>query len=211
MATIKAFIKKHKVLTYYGMVFTISWGSLLLIASGPYQIPGTKEQVDRLFPIALLSLFAGPSVSGILMNGLVSGRAGLRELFSRLLQWRVAARWYAIAVLFAPLLVTAVLLALSLISTEYLPGLITTSDKVGLLVFGIAWGLIGGAGLDGIRCAQSQEALQYHHHWAHRGHPMGNLALPYSFLVKRQFSRRNPLGHLRGRVPHLLSGSIACL
>ena len=148
MATIKAFIKKHKVLTYYGMVFTISWGSLLLIASGPYQIPGTKEQVDRLFPIALLSLFAGPSVSGILMNGLVSGRAGLRELFSRLLQWRVAARWYAIAVLFAPLLVTAVLLALSLISTEYLPGLITTSDKVGLLVFGIAWGLIGGGLLE---------------------------------------------------------------
>jgi membrane protease YdiL (CAAX protease family) len=148
MTTIKAFIKKHPVLTYYAMVFTISWGSLLLIAGGPCGIPGIKEQVDRLFPIALLALFAGPSISGILMNGLISGRAGLRELFSRLLRWRVSVRWYAVAILFAPLLVTAVLLSLLLTSQEYLPGLINTSDKVGLLVFGIAWGLIGGGLLE---------------------------------------------------------------
>jgi membrane protease YdiL (CAAX protease family) len=99
-------------------------------------------------PFMLLALFAGPSVAGILLTSLVSGRAGLRELLSRLLRWQVGARWYAVALLFAPLLVTAVLLALSLLSPEFLPGIVTTEDRVTLLLFGIAWGLIGGGFLE---------------------------------------------------------------
>jgi len=147
MTTIKAFIKRHSVLTYYALVFVISWGGILILV-GPGGIPGTKEQVDKLFPFVLLALFAGPSVAGILMTGLVSGRAGLRELHSRLLKWRVGARWYAVALLFAPLLVTAILFVLSLLSPEFLPGIVSTSDKATLLLFGIAWGLIGGGLLE---------------------------------------------------------------
>src|SRR5690606_19097775 len=47
-----------------------------------------------------------------------------------------------------PFLVAAVLLTLSLLSPEYLPGIVNTTDKVGLLLFGIAWGLIGGGLLE---------------------------------------------------------------
>jgi hypothetical protein len=144
MTTIQAFSKRHPVLTFYAVVFLISWGGILILA-GPGGIPGTSEQVERLMPFMLLALFAGPSVAGILLTSLVSGRAGLRELLSRLLRWQVGARWYAVALLFAPLLVTAVLLALSLLSPEFLPGIVTTEDRVTLLLFGIAWGLIGGA------------------------------------------------------------------
>ena len=116
MRTIPAFIKKHPVLTYYALVFAMSWGGILLIVGGPAGIPGSSEEVERLMPLVLLALFAGPSVAGILTTGLVSGRAGLGELLSRLLRWRVRARWYAAALLPAPFLVTAVLLALSLLS-----------------------------------------------------------------------------------------------
>jgi hypothetical protein len=97
-------------------VFAISWGGILIVVgSGGYL--GTAEQVERLSLFVMLALFAGPSVTGILLTGIVSGWAGLRDLRSRLLWWRVGIRWYAVALLFAPLLVTAALLALSLRSS----------------------------------------------------------------------------------------------
>jgi membrane protease YdiL (CAAX protease family) len=79
----------------------------------------------------------GPSVSGILMTALGGGRAGLRELGSRLLRWRVGARWYAVALLAAPLVMLAVLLALSLTSSAFLPGLFVVRDKAPRVLFGL--------------------------------------------------------------------------
>lgn len=147
MSTIRAFIKRYPVMTFYALVFAISWGGILILV-GPGRIPGTTEQVERLFPSVLVVQFAGPSIAGILMTGLVSGRAGLRELLSRLLRWRMGARWYAAALLPGPLLVASVLLALSLVSPVFLPGIVTTDDRVALLLFGLAWGLIGGGLLE---------------------------------------------------------------
>src|SRR5215211_6306217 len=116
MKTIRAFVKSHPVLSYYAMVFVISWGGILLVVGlGPGGIPATKEQVGTLMPFMLLALFAGPSVAGLVMTGLVYGREGFRNLLTRMTRWRVGARWYALALLTAPLLVTATLLALSLI------------------------------------------------------------------------------------------------
>ena len=149
MTTIKAFIKGHPVLSYYALVFAISWcGILIAVGLGPGGLPATKEQAAMLFPFVLLALFAGPSVSGIVLTGLVHGRAGFRNLLARMTRWRVAARWYAVALLTAPLLVTGTLLAFSLTSPEFLPRILTTSDKATLLLFGIGWGLIGGGLLE---------------------------------------------------------------
>jgi membrane protease YdiL (CAAX protease family) len=149
MNTIRTFIKRHPVLSYYAMVFAISWGGILLVVGlGPGGIPATKEQVGALMPFMLLALFAGPSVAGLVMTGLVYGREGFRHLLTRMTRWRVGARWYALALLTAPLLVTATLLALSLISPEFLPSIFTSDDKVRLLLFGIGWGLVGGGLLE---------------------------------------------------------------
>ncbi|MDH4135841.1 MAG: CPBP family intramembrane metalloprotease, partial [Anaerolineae bacterium] len=139
----KDFIKSNPVLTYYALTFAISWGGILIVV-GPGGIPGTREEFERLLPVVILALLAGPSVAGLLLTGLVHGRAGLRELLSRLLRWQVSARWYAVALLTAPLLFTAIPLALSLLFPEFLPGIFTTDDKASLLLLGIAAGLIGG-------------------------------------------------------------------
>ncbi|MEZ4679015.1 MAG: CPBP family intramembrane glutamic endopeptidase [Caldilineaceae bacterium] len=147
MTTIRTFIKSHAVLAYYTVVFAISWGGLLFLA-GPSGVPGTAEQVEALFPFTLVILFAGPSIAGPLLTMLVDGRAGLRDLRARLLRWQVGARWYTVALLFAPVLVAAVLLVLSLFSPAYLPGILSSSNKLSLLLFGIAWGLIGGGFLE---------------------------------------------------------------
>ena len=147
MRTIKAFIVKHPVLTYYILTFAISWGGVLILGA-PYGMPTTSEQFQKVWPIVFVPYFLGPSISGVLMTGLVHGRAGLRELLSRLLRWRVSARWYAVALLTAPLLIAPTLLALSLISPEYLPDIVTTGDKAGLLLMGIAVGLVEGGFLE---------------------------------------------------------------
>ena len=148
MTTITAFIRRHPVLTYYVLVFIISWGGILILIGGPGNIPGTKEQAEKLFIPALFVMFSGPFVSGILMNFLVDGKEGLRKLLLRLLQWRVKARWYAVAVLTGPLLVAAVLFTLSIFDKAFLPGIVTTNDKIGSLIFGIGWGLVGGGLLE---------------------------------------------------------------
>ncbi|MFQ3579920.1 MAG: CPBP family glutamic-type intramembrane protease [Bacteroidales bacterium] len=140
----KNFINRHPVLSYYLLVFAISWGGILMLIGGPGNIPGTKEQAEKLFFPALIIMFAGPFISGILMNFLIHGTEGLRKLLSKLLRWRVGARWYALAILTGPLLVATILFGLSIINQEFLPGIVTTKGALGLIMFGVGWGLIGG-------------------------------------------------------------------
>ena len=144
----KKFIKQHPILCYYILVFAISWGGILLLIGGPGNIPGTKEQGEKLFIPALLIMFAGPFISGILMNFLVDGKKGLQHLFSKYIHWRAEGRWYAIAILTGPVIVVAVLLGLSLFNQDFLPGIITAEDKIGSVIFGVGWGLIGGGLLE---------------------------------------------------------------
>src|SRR5215213_1775824 len=144
MTTIRAFTKKHPLLSFYALAFAIIWGGLIMVVGGPSEIPGSPEKFETRFGLVLLAWLAGPSVAGILMTGLLYGRAGLREFRSRLLRWRVGARWYAVALLTAPLLSVATLFALSLTSSEYLPTILTTSDKGALLLLGIVGTFVGG-------------------------------------------------------------------
>jgi membrane protease YdiL (CAAX protease family) len=136
---IVTFIKKRPVLTYFALAFIISWGAILIVV-GPGGIPVSAEQ----FAMLGLAMLLGPSVAGLLLTGLVSGRAGFRELLSRLFGWRVGARWYAVALLTAPLSTAAVLLALSFLSPVFLPAIVTSNDRVSLLLMGIAAALAVG-------------------------------------------------------------------
>ncbi len=142
-----ALIRRHPVLSYYVMVFAISWGGMLIVVSR-IGFPNSGEEVARAMPLVLVPLFAGPSISGLVMTAVMGGRAGLRELGARLLRWRVGARWYAVALLTGPVLVAAVLLGLSIVSPAYLPGIVTAENRLALLLFGIAWGLVGGGFLE---------------------------------------------------------------
>ena len=143
--TIMAFIQRHPVLAYSALTFAISWGGFLLVVGGPGGFPATPEQFEALMPLAVLAMLAGPSVAGLLVTGVVSGRAGYRELRSRLVRWRVGARWYALSLLFAPLLYLALLLPLSQLSAAFVPGILASDANASMLVLGVAIAL--GAGL----------------------------------------------------------------
>lgn len=140
MSTIKTFIKMHLVLTYYVLTFAISWGCFL-IALGPRAFLDAKQTPEALLIGGPLSLL-GPSLAGILLTALIDGRAGLRELLSRLLKWRVAIRWYAVALLTAPLIYTAITLVLLQTSRDFLPAIVTSDNKASLLLSGIGAGMI---------------------------------------------------------------------
>jgi membrane protease YdiL (CAAX protease family) len=139
MTTIKAIITRHSVLTFYALTFAISWGGLLLAIGGPGGLPLTAEKEAMAYP----TMLAGPGVAGLLLTGLVAGRTGYRDLLARLRRWRVGGRWYAVALLAAPLVFAVVTLAfarlfpairLSLLTTEDTASLLLTSVVVALMV-----------------------------------------------------------------------------
>jgi membrane protease YdiL (CAAX protease family) len=140
----KAIARTRAVVAYFVLAFAISWGGVLLVIGGPDGVTGATAQDDPRFPLVFVAMLAGPSVAGILLTGLFGGRAGLRELLTRLSKWRVGARWYAVALLTAPLLTTVVLLALSVLSLQFLPAIVVTNDQVALLRFAFAVGLLAG-------------------------------------------------------------------
>ena len=144
MKTIKAFISGHPLLSFYALAFAITWGGLIMVVGGPSKILGSPDLLGTRFAFVMLAWLAGPSVASVLMTGLVYGRKGLRDLFARMTRWHVGARWYAVSLLTAPLLVTAILFALSLSSPDYLPTILTTSDKGALLLQGIVGTFVGG-------------------------------------------------------------------
>src|SRR5689334_2506216 len=75
-STAIAAVKRHPVLAYYILTFGISWGGVLLLVGGPGGLPGTPEQIERRIWPVVLTLELGPPVAGLLLTGLVAGRAG---------------------------------------------------------------------------------------------------------------------------------------
>jgi len=140
----KALIKRQPTLSYFIFTFTISWGGLLVLI-GPGGIPGYMAQTGRssIFLAVVLVTLIGPILAGILTTVVAYGRQGLHEIASRLFQWRVEARWYAVALLTAPLTVFGALFALSLFSPAFVPGIISATDKLPLVVFALVVSIFG--------------------------------------------------------------------
>jgi len=134
--SISTSIKRYPVTTYYALVFAISWGCIFMVI-GADGFLGTEPISETQFiSLILLAPLLGPGVAGLLSTVFLYGRAGLRGLLSRLFRWQVSVRWYAVALVTAPLLVTTILFALSVT-----PAIITASDKASLLLSSIAVGL----------------------------------------------------------------------
>lgn len=143
MLTITDFIKRHPLVSFCALVFAISWGGIFLVL-GPPGARSNGEFSEQLLLFAYMAMLAGPAIAGVLLTTILSGRAGLRDLASRLFKWRVAVRWYAAALFIAPVVISVVLFALSRISSDYLPRLYTSDDKLFLLQFSIISALLVG-------------------------------------------------------------------
>jgi uncharacterized protein len=134
----KYLIIKYPVATYYFITLIISWGGLMLLIGGPGRI--TSQPTNTPFLPLYLITVAGPIISGVLLTGLYHGKKGYRGLFSRLIKWRVPVRWYAFALLIAPLTVFTTIFVLSLFSPVFIPGIFASGNNP----IGLAFGLPGG-------------------------------------------------------------------
>lgn len=144
MRTLLTFVRRHPASVYFGVTFAVSWGGTLVAIGSGGGMGGTTPTSDPRFAYAVLAMLAGPSVTGVALTALVSGRTGLRALLERLTTWRVAAKWYLVALLTAPVLMTSTLLALSVASPEFVPGVATSDHKAALLLVSLAVGLSAG-------------------------------------------------------------------
>jgi membrane protease YdiL (CAAX protease family) len=114
-----ALFRRHPVVAYFTLTFTISWLGAWAVAA-PHLL--RHESLPKMsgilmFPLMLL----GPCLTSLILTGVIDGKSGLRELSSRMMRWRISARWYA-ALVVPPALVLMVLLCLkTFVSPAYTP------------------------------------------------------------------------------------------
>lgn len=99
MHTRISFIKGHPLGIFFSLTFVISWAAMALWLSGDGE--------------AIPWFTFGPLLAALVVTTLVTGRDGLKELLRRQVQWRVGARWYAVA-LALPLALELAAVALNL-------------------------------------------------------------------------------------------------
>lgn len=99
-------IKKYALAMFFLLAYLFTWSNWL-----PQAL--TSRGIASLQVPGFVSILAGygPALAAIIVVSLSRGRQGLRELFGRLLKWRVGLQWYLVA-LFLPAIVT--LLAITL-------------------------------------------------------------------------------------------------
>jgi len=128
---IRAVFQRYPIATYFVLAFAISWGWTFIII-GPASLRGETFEFSTVIQVAMLIL-TGPLIAGILSTYLVDGKAGLQDLLSRMLKWRVEPRWYAAAILTFPVLIISLLLVLStFVSSEFTPNLLAIGIMMGL-------------------------------------------------------------------------------
>ena len=130
----RSLVQRYPITSYFVLAYLISWGGSFAIG-GPKFLRGEPLDFDDAMNMGL-PMLAGPFIAGTLLTGLVDGKAGLQNLFSRMLKWRVDLRWYAAALLIFPALILAVLWTLAaFVSPDFAPTFIA---------FGVLGGLLAG-------------------------------------------------------------------
>jgi len=115
---------RHPILTFVFLVYALTWPFFILEVLASYAI----LPFELPMPIMILQAFM-PGLAAVIVSGWISGKAGIRALFEKLLIVRVGLRWYAFAIfILAFVSATAISLnnlfgtsAVSLLSTKMPP------------------------------------------------------------------------------------------
>jgi membrane protease YdiL (CAAX protease family) len=91
-------------LKYFVLAFAFTWFFWGL------QLLAVRDVIPALPGLTVIGTL-GPLVAAVIVTAQENGRAGLRSLFSRVVRWRVAPIWYAVAIL-GPLVITLAAIAL---------------------------------------------------------------------------------------------------
>jgi membrane protease YdiL (CAAX protease family) len=130
-----SFVSRHSITAYFVLTFAVSWLGAFLVAS-PHLF--RHEPLPQLTGIMMFpAMLLGPSLVAVPLTGIVDGRAGLRDLRSRMWHAKFPLIFYA-ALLIPPLLILAVLMCLkTFVSAEYAPNLFPVG-----IAFGVPAGIL---------------------------------------------------------------------
>jgi membrane protease YdiL (CAAX protease family) len=95
-------------LTYFVIAFAFTWFFWTLAALG------ARDLIPALPGLSVIGTF-GPLVAAVIVTAQERGRAGVRSLLGRILQWRVAPIWYGVALL-GPLVITLAAMMLEVVA-----------------------------------------------------------------------------------------------
>lgn len=96
--------KPHSLITFFALSFLISWTVWVPASLASHDLISFK--IDPTLSGSLGAI--GPSLSALITIAIYDGKTGFRDLFKRLLTWRVGLRWYLFVLLWAPCLSLAV-------------------------------------------------------------------------------------------------------
>jgi hypothetical protein len=94
---------RHRVTTYFIITYAITWSIGILAILFPEQFRRIFGDLNYWNPVALIAISA-PTISATILTAVWQGKAGLRELYSRLFRWRFGIQWYAFIFLVIPFL-----------------------------------------------------------------------------------------------------------
>ena len=121
-----------RLLAYFSLTFLVTW-SVWFAAAG-LAAPGNTGLFGGRGPVFLLGVFA-PALVALALTAQAEGRTGVTRLLARIGQWRVAARWYAVAIGYFIVIKLAAALVHRLVVGEWPP---FGSTPVALIILGIA-------------------------------------------------------------------------
>src|ERR671912_3073542 len=114
MSSLLSAVRRHPLITFFVLTYAIAWGFL---------------------PFGSFGAFA-PLIAALIVIPLTQGRAGLRELGSRMIRWRVRWYWYA-AALGLPLAVHLAIVGINVAAGADFPSLTFTSLTTFLVLFAV--------------------------------------------------------------------------
>ena len=139
----KNFIIRYPVISYFIIAYTLSWLGALLFVSPKLFSGKHLSQTDGIlmFPIMII----GPAISCIFLTYITDGKAGLKNLRSRMVKWKVPFKWYLVALLIPPCII---ILLLSFLKSFVSPAFTPNFFLLGIL-FGIPAGFFEEIGWSG--------------------------------------------------------------
>jgi membrane protease YdiL (CAAX protease family) len=113
MSRLSREVKRHPLITFFVLTYAISWAFLPI-------------EAVRFLP-------SGPLIAALIVIPLTQGWAGLRELGSRMIRWRVRWYWYVVAI-GLPLVVVLITMGLNVALGASAPSLVQYSSVTTVLM-----------------------------------------------------------------------------
>lgn len=123
-------IRVSPLVAYFVLVFGIEWLLVLIL---------------RAFVPAMIALLIGswlPNAIGLLVTGVAGGRVALRELFAKVVLWRIGLRWFAIALLL-PVALTFLAIGLYTLLGNAMPVFAPASQLLPIVLITVFTGALG--------------------------------------------------------------------